>query len=94
VAYTAFMNNGTDEKKEISRVRNKAAKRVAKKAVAVAKSMAYDRLCKKLETKESEEEAFKLTRAREKRARDLGVMRCIKDENSNVLSENAEIKKR
>ena len=43
-AYTAFMNSGTDEQKEISRVRYKAAKKVAKKAIVVAKSMAYDRL--------------------------------------------------
>jgi len=43
-AYAAFTNSKMDEKEDISRVRYKEAKKVAKKAVAVAKSMAYDRL--------------------------------------------------
>jgi len=42
--YAAFANSEMDEEKEISKVRYKAAKKVVKKAVAVAKSMAYDRL--------------------------------------------------
>jgi len=50
-ACTTFVNSETDEEKEISRVRYKDAKMVVKKAVAVAKSMAYDRLYHKLETK-------------------------------------------
>ena len=83
-----------DEEKEISRVRYKVAKKVAKKAVAIAKSRAYDRLYQKLETKEGEKEVFKQARARERRTRDLGIMRCIRDENGKVLSDDAEIKKR
>jgi len=66
------MNSEMDEEKEISRVRYKAATKIAKKVVVVAKSMAYDRLYQKLETKECEKEVFKLARAREKRTRDLG----------------------
>jgi len=50
-AYIDFMNSGANEEKEISRVRYKVGKKVAKKAVAVVKSMAYDRLYQKLETK-------------------------------------------
>jgi len=72
----------------------KAAKKAAKKAVAVAKSMAYNRLYHRLETKEGEKDVFKLARARERRTRDLGVMRCIEDENGHVLFEDAEIKER
>jgi len=90
--YASFINSGTDEEKEISRVRYKAAKKVAKKAIAVAKSMTYDRLYPKLETKEGEKEVFKLARARERRIRDLDAVRCIKDENGRVLCEDAEIK--
>ena len=56
--------------------------------------MAYDRLYQRLETKEGEKEVFKLARAKERRTRDLGVVRCIKDENGKVLFENAEIKER
>ena len=91
-AYAAFTNSRTDEEKEISRVRYKAAKKVAKKAVVVVKSMTYDKLYQKLETKEGENEVFKLARARERRIRDLGVARCIKYENGRVLCEDAEIK--
>jgi len=80
--------------RENSRVRYKAAKKVAKKAVAVAKSLAYDRLYHRLATKEGENEVFKLARASDRRTGDLGVIRCIKDENGKVLSEDAEIKER
>ena len=73
------MNSKTDEEKEISRVRYKAAKKIAKKVVVVATSMAYKRLYQKLETKGGEKEVFKLARARERRIRDLGVVRRIKD---------------
>jgi len=47
-----------------------------------------------LKTKEGEKEVFKLARARERSTRDLGVVRCIKDENGRVLSRDAEIKGR
>ena len=93
-AYATLMNNGTDEEKESSRVRYKVAKKVAKKTVAVAKSMTYDRLYQQLGTNEGEKKVFKLARARERKTRDLDVVRCIKDENDKVLSEDAEIKVR
>ena len=48
----------------------KAAKHVAKKDIVVAKSIRYDRLYKKLETKEEVKEVFKLARAREE---ELGI---------------------
>ena len=82
------MNNETDEEKETSRVRYKVAKNVGKKAVAVAKGMAYDRLYQKLGAKECEKEVFKLARARERKTRNLGVVRCIKDKNGKVLSKD------
>jgi len=79
------MNSRADAERDVSRARYKAAKKVAKKAVAVAKSLAYDRLCRRLGTKEREKEVFKLERARERRIRDLDVVRCIRDENGKVL---------
>ena len=93
-AYAASMNSRTDEEKEISRVSYNAAKNVAKNAVAIAKSMAYYRLYQKLDTKESEKEFFKLSRGRERKTRNLGVMRCIKDANGKVLFEDTSIKER
>ena len=73
---------------------DKVAKKVAKKTFAVAKSMVYDRLYQKLETKKGEKVVFKLTRVREIRTRDLSVVKYIKDENGKVLSEDVEIKER
>jgi len=83
-----------DEEKEISSVSYKAAKKVVKKAVVIAKSLAYDRLYQKLETKEGEKEVFKLARGRERKTRDLGFMRCIKVENGKMLSKDTTIKER
>ena len=37
---------------------------------------------------------IKLARARERKTRDLGIVRCIKDENGKVLFEDVEIKER
>jgi len=51
-------------------------------------------LYQQLETKECEKEVFKLARAKEIRTRDLGVVKCIKDENGRVLYEDTEIKQR
>ena len=62
--------------------------------MAVAKSQAFDRLYHRLGTKEGEKEVFKLARARERKTRDLGVVRYIKDEEGKVLTEDAEIKER
>jgi len=93
-AYAKVMNSDSDEEREIKSIRYKAAKKVAKRAVAVAKSLAFDRLYHRLEAKEGEKEVFRLARARARRARDLGVVRCIKDEDVKVLYEDAEIKER
>ena len=47
-AFAVFMNSGADGDRDVSRARYKAVKKVAKKAVAVAKSLAYDRLYRRL----------------------------------------------
>ena len=88
------MNSGEDGEREVSKGRYKAIKKVAKRAVAVAKSLTYDRLNHRLKTKEGEKDVFKLARARERRTRDLDAMRCIRDENGKVLYEDDEIKER
>jgi len=56
--YDAFISSETHEEKEISRIRYKAAKKVAKKDIAVAMSKAYDRLHQKMKTKEGEKEVL------------------------------------
>ena len=48
----------------------------------------------KLETKEGENEVFRLGSIRERRTTDLGNVRFIKDDDSKVLLEEAKIKER
>ena len=79
---------------EACTVRYKTAKKVDKKVVAVAKSMTYDILYLKLDTKEGEKEVFKLARVRERRTRDSNYVKCIKDKNDKVLAKEAKIKDR
>ena len=84
-AYTALSNSTSEEDKEVREATYKAAKRLVKKAVTLAKSKAYERLYQKLKIREGEKDVFKLARVREKKTRDLGNIRCIKGEDSRVL---------
>jgi len=78
--FKALMESRTKEEVEARKVPYRIAKKEAKRAVAVAKNNAYERLYPKLSDKGGENEVFKLARARERRTRDLGSVRCIKDE--------------
>ena len=93
-AYAAFSCCTSEEEKGAREVAYKVAKKLAKKAVAIAKNDAYKRVYQKLETKEGEKDVFKLAKAREKKTRDLGCVRCIKGEDGKVLVEELEIKER
>ena len=92
--FKALMESRTEEEVEVSKVQYKIAKKEAKKAVAVAKNKAYERLYQRLNDKSGENEVFKLARARERRTRDLGSIRCIKGEDGKVLVEDARIQER
>ena len=59
------------EHHRVKEVLYKDAKKLAKKTVAIAKSHAYERLYQRLETREGENDVFKLAKAREKKSRDL-----------------------
>jgi len=93
-AYTALNSCTSEEEKRVREATYKDVKKLAKKAIALAKSNAYKRLYQKLETKEEEKDVFKLARARKKKTRDLGCVRCIKGEDGKVLVEEAEIRER
>jgi len=93
-AYAALSSCTSEEEKGMREVTYTVAKKLAKKAVAIAKNDAYEKLYQKLETKEGEKDVFKLAKAREKRTRDLGGIRCIKGEDGKVLVEETEIKER
>ena len=60
----------------------------AEKAITVPKSKAYEKLYQGLDTKHGEKDVSKLTRAKERRTRDVGD-RCIKNQDSKILVEEA-----
>ena len=58
----------------------KLAKRVAKRAVSVAKGMAYDDLYQRLGTKEGEKDIYRMVRIHEQKTRGINQIKCIMDE--------------
>jgi len=63
VGYKALVDSRRNKEKEVTRVHYRTARREAKRAVAVAKNNAYDRLNKRLDSKEGKKEVFKPSRA-------------------------------
>ena len=63
----------------------KLAKRVAKRAVSVAKGKAYDDMYQRLGTKEREKNIYRMARIRERKTRDINLIKCIKDGTDRLL---------
>jgi hypothetical protein len=72
----------------------KIAKRVAKRAVSVAKGHAYDGLYQQLGTKEGEKDIYRMARIHERKTRDINQIKCIKDGIDQLLVKDEEIKNR
>lgn len=64
----------------------------AKKAVAEAKYNAYEAMYNHLDTKEGQNDVYKLAKARERRIRELGYVRFIKDDDEQVLVSDNDIR--
>nr|XP_049692389.1 uncharacterized protein LOC126053698 [Helicoverpa armigera] len=69
-------------------------KRKAKKAVAVARAKAQERLYNSLDSPRGRKELYRITKERERRSRDITHIKCIKDESGKVLCKDEEIKER
>ncbi|KAL6558464.1 hypothetical protein OROMI_018814 [Orobanche minor] len=74
--------------------RYKKARTEAKKAVRNAISKVNKELYARLDTKEGEKDIYKLARMREKKTRDIGKVKCVKDTDQRVLVQDKEIKER
>ncbi|KAL6494927.1 hypothetical protein OROGR_030846 [Orobanche gracilis] len=74
--------------------RYKKARTEAKKAVRNARSEVNKELYARLDTKEGEKDIYKLARMREKKTRDIGKVKCVKDNDQKVLVQDKEIKER
>ena len=68
-------------KKNCDRVsfeRHKLAKKEAKKAVQNARAKVYKEVYEKLDTKEVENDIYRIARIKKKKTRDLCTVRCVK----------------
>ena len=79
---------------EVSFENYKLAKKEAKKAVNEARTKVYQDIYARLDSKEGEKDIYRIARMREKKTRDLGIIRCIKDHNHKVLVKDIDIKER
>ncbi|KAI8524934.1 hypothetical protein RHMOL_Rhmol13G0188300 [Rhododendron molle] len=72
----------------------KQASKEAKKAVREAKLKAYENFYDRLDSKDGEKIIYKLAKSRERRAKDISQVKCIKDIDSVVLVKEETIKER
>ena len=66
-AFSAVSNITSNEEIEVKEAQCKDTKKLAKKAVIIAKNSTYERLYQKLNTKEGEKDVFKLARLGKRR---------------------------
>ena len=85
----------TDEQEKIQkREEYKRAKLEAKKAISEAKTKAYEEMYKRLDTKEGEQDIYKLAKTRAKKCKDIDTVKFLKGENDQTLLGDKDIKDR
>jgi uncharacterized protein YjhX (UPF0386 family) len=72
----------------------KKVKRNAKKVVSEARGQTYAELYRKLDTKDDENDVYKIAKLRERKTRDFNQVKYIKDEVDKLLVKDDEIKNR
>ena len=70
----------------------KSARKQAKRDVAKATNKAYEELYEKLETKEVENEVFKIAKQRNRQSKDVQQVREIKSKTGEILMEEENVK--
>ncbi|GJW87601.1 retrovirus-related pol polyprotein LINE-1 [Tanacetum coccineum] len=85
---------GNEADRSATEERYKEAKREAKKAVARAKDKAYEDLYKRLDSKEGENDIYRIAKAKKRRKLDLGSVRFMKDEDGRSIVNEDAIKRR
>nr|GEU47927.1 retrovirus-related Pol polyprotein LINE-1 [Tanacetum cinerariifolium] len=77
--------DGIQEDIDLAKEMHKPSKREAKIVVARAKDEAYEDLYKKLDSKEGANDIYNIAKARERKRRDIGNVRYIKDEGGRTI---------
>ena len=79
---------------DASKLAFKTARKQAKREVAKARNKAYEELFEKLETKEGENELFKIAKQRNRQSKDVQQIRVNKSKTGEILMEEEKVKQR
>ena len=79
---------------DASKLAYKTARKQAKREVTKARNKAYEELYEKLETKEGENEVFKIAKQRNRQIKDVQQVRVIKSKTGEILMEEEKVKQR
>ncbi|XP_063545710.1 uncharacterized protein LOC134753703 [Cydia strobilella] len=88
------VEEGNDREKEIKRSAYLTSKKKAKKAVAIARAKIQDKLYDFLESPQGQKDLYRIAGERERNARDINHMKCMRDEAVKILTDNKNIQER